>query len=52
MEQTYPVMATESSAMPNWLAFSGIGAVVVIGFIISAVALGNKNDEVTSDDEE
>ena len=52
MEQTQPVMATESSAMPNWLIFSGVGAVVVIGFIIGAVALGSKSDETTPDNEE
>ncbi len=52
MEQTQPVMTSESSAMPNWLAFSGIGAVVVIGFIVGAVALGSKSDEVISDNEE
>ena len=52
MEQTQPVDSSESSAMPNWLVFSGIGAVVVIGFIVGAVALGNKNDEVVSDNEE
>lgn len=52
MEQTQPITAAESSAMPNWLAFSGVGAVVVIGFIIGAVALGNKAEDEAPENEE
>lgn len=48
IEEVQPVQITESSAMPNWLLFSGIGGVVVIGIIVGAVVLGNNREEDTS----
>ncbi len=51
LEEIQPVQSAESNAMPGWLLFSGIGAVVVIGVIAGAVVLGNK-EEASSDTEE
>ena len=53
MEQVQPAVASESTALPDWLVSSAIGAVVVIGFIVGAVVLGNRaEDEATTDSEE
>ncbi len=52
LEEVQPVQSAESNAMPGWLLFSGIGAVVVIGFIAGAVVLGKGEDGVSSDAEE
>ena len=52
LDELQPVKSQESNAMPQWLLFSGIGAVVVIGVIAGAVALGNNQEEDTSDIEE
>lgn len=49
LEEVQPVQSSESNAMPGWLMFSGVGAVVVIGFIAGAVMLGNKEDDTVSE---
>lgn len=51
LEEVQPVQTTESSAMPNWLLFSGIGGVVVIGIIAGAVVFGNKEEDTSSQTE-
>ena len=52
MEQTEAIVTSESTALPNWLMFSGIGAVVVIGFIAGAVVLGNRAEDDTASETE
>ena len=52
LEEVQPVQSSESNAMPGWWMFSGVGAVVVIGFIAGAVMLGNKEDDTVSETEE
>ncbi len=50
LDEVPAIAVTESSALPQWLFFSAIGLIVVVGIIIAAVVMGSTNDN-KSDEE-